>query len=276
MGHSLKGLHTLDQRYFQIVFLTGLLLYGMFVVDIEHMSIAWVMTILVSSQVTQWFFSRAMDLPYDYRSPLISTLSISILLNSQLLLIGMLAAFMMVASKFLLRTSEKHLFNPANFGVLVAVIFFSPYAMISPGQWGPLAGWVSLVVAVVGVCVTSSIKRYDIAFFFLGGYATVIVLLSLLGVTHLSLIPTHFTSISVLLFSFFMITDPKTIPNTRLGRFIFALACAAIGGIFHFIIGLQPGFFYALPLACLATPLIDRTLGGEKFQWRQHKHLTPA
>lgn len=264
----LQWLRSLDQRYFQIAFLFGLTLYGGVVLHIPHITIAYVLTIFFTAQLMQWLFSRAVSIPFDFRSSLISTFSLSLLVSSQSLLIGMLAAILMVSSKFLLRIDDKHIFNPANFALIVVVLVFPELASVNPGQWSDAAIFVSLVVIVSGLLVTGSIKRYDIAFYFLAFHFLTTLIFSFFEGFQISEVVAQFTSVALLLFTFFMITDPKTIPDSAVGRAIFAAFCAGFGGVLEHVSGVGPGFVYALFVAALILPVIDHIFVGERFQWR--------
>lgn len=267
----LSKLKELDQRYFQIAFLFGLTCYGGLVLHIPHLTLAYVGTIFVSSQIFQWLFSRSVGIPYDFRSSLISTFSLSLLVSSQSLLIGVLAAGLMVGSKFLLRVNDKHIFNPANFALIVCVLVFPNLASIQPGQWSEAAVLSSFVVAVCGLLVTGSIRRYDIAFYFLGCQFIASTTSVLLGYLTWSQVGAQFSSVALLLFTFFMITDPKTIPNTNVGRLIYAAFCAGFGAVLQFVVGVGPGFVYALFVAALFLPVIDTIFKGESFQWKSRQ-----
>ncbi len=63
------------------------------------------------------------------------------------------------------RFRGKHLFNPATFGIIFAIIFL-PGTWVSPGQWGQdvaVAGW----VVMLGMLVTNRARRGDISWTFL-------------------------------------------------------------------------------------------------------------
>jgi Na+-transporting NADH:ubiquinone oxidoreductase subunit NqrB len=51
----------------------------------------------------------------------------------------MLAGSLAISSKFLLQVEKKHFFNPANFGIIAALIL-TPDAWVSPGQWEMMVG----------------------------------------------------------------------------------------------------------------------------------------
>src|SRR5262245_46811672 len=72
------------------------------------------------------------------------------------------------------------------------------------------------------------------------------------------------TSPEVLIFLFFMITDPKTTPAGRVGRVVFAL----LVGILSVLVmapqvdewGTKVGLLSSLVIVCAARPLLDRVL----------------
>ena len=63
---------------------------------------------------------------------------------------------------------------------------------------------------------------------------------------------------SLLVFGLFMITDPRSTPEHRAGRILFAVVVA--GGAYALQFGWQTreGLFYALALAAPLVPLLDR------------------
>lgn len=136
------------------------------------------------------------------------------------------AVALAIASKFLLRVRGRHLFNPANFGVAFALLTL-PRAWVSPGQWGSdvaLAGW----LVVLGATVTSRARRADISWMFLGFYLGALAArVAWLGQRWA--VWTHqLGSGALLLFAFFMISDPITTPSHPRGRAAHAALVAAI------------------------------------------------
>ena len=70
----------------------------------------------------------------NWRSPLITALGLSLLLRTDHMSTMALAAGCAIASKFCFKTKDKHFFNPANFGIIAALILTHD-AWVSPGQW---------------------------------------------------------------------------------------------------------------------------------------------
>lgn len=83
-----------------------------------------------------------------------------------------------------------------------------------------------------------------------------------------SAIPVHqLESGSLLLFAFFMISDPRTTPDSCLGRFLLALAVALAAHWLAFFMQMRPALYVALIVLSPLTPLLDRILPAERFQW---------
>jgi Na+-translocating ferredoxin:NAD+ oxidoreductase RnfD subunit len=71
----------------------------------------------------------------------------------------------------------------------------------------------------------------------------------------------------LLIFSFFMISDPRTTPDSRLGRFIFALAVALLGHYLAFFVQMRPALYFALIALSPLVLLIDRIFPAQRFVW---------
>jgi len=72
-----------------------------------------------------------------------------------------------------------------------------------------------------------------------------------------------------LLFAFFMISDPKTTPDSRAGRILFALLVALGAGFVQFKLFRTNGLLWSLAAGSLLVPLLDRLLPGARYQWRR-------
>ena len=72
---------------------------------------------------------------------------------------------------------------------------------------------------------------------------------------------------TILLFAFFMITDPKTSPDSRKGRLIWGAAVALLSFLLSRFFYLYESPLIALFVISLTTPLIDRFYRARRFQW---------
>ena len=204
----------------------------------------------------------------DYRSPLIITgLSLCLLFKTNLIWLYPLIGAIAMASKFLIRWNGKHVFNPANAAIVFGLIFLPLNVWVSPGQWGS-AVWLGFALISFATIVLNRAGRADIALFFLGSWFFLIFARAFwLGDPFA--IPLHNAqSGALLIFAFFMISDPMTTPNHRLGRFIFAFTVAAIAYILQYEFQVREAIFYALFMVCMTTPFIDKFLKDQKYSWR--------
>jgi len=71
----------------------------------------------------------------------------------------------------------------------------------------------------------------------------------------------------LLLFAFFMISDPKTTPNSAKGRYLFAGVVALIAFAIQFVFYEPNGPILALVMSAPLVPLIDALSSGQHYQW---------
>ncbi len=242
-----------------------LVTYGVAVLDF---GIHWYNAgaILVTALSVQFVGTKLVGLPsFDPRSPLITALSLTLLLRTDFVLIAMLAAAIAIGSKFLIRVKDKHVFNPANVA-LVALVLTTDRAWVSSGQWGSTA-IVAFALACLGVLVLTHAKRSETTFCFLAVYASLLFGRALWLEDPMS-IPLHqIQNGALLLFAFFMISDPKTTPNTATGRFAFASIVAIIAFAIQFVFYEPNGPIFALVLSAPLVPIIDAMSRGRHYQW---------
>ena len=256
-----------DPRYSQIAVLSLLLTYGITVLDF---GIRWqnALLIVATALAVQFAGTLYAKLPrFDPLSPLITALSLTLLLRTDLAAIAVLAASMAIGSKFLLRIRGKHIFNPANFA-LVTLMLLSDHAWVSSGQWGSAAIG-AFALACLGFLVLTKAKRAETTIAFIAFYAALIFGRAIWLDDPFS-IPLHqVQNGALLIFSFFMISDPKTTPNTAMGRVLFAGLVAGVAYTIQFIYYQPNGPVLALIMCSPVVPLIDLFLRGRIYRWEQ-------
>jgi enediyne biosynthesis protein E5 len=258
-----------DARHFQIASLGILLALNIGWIDLGARP--WPSFLAIAGAlVTQAICSKLWRLPaIDLRSPLITGLSLSLLLRADEPWVHAAAGVIAILSKFTLRLEGKHVWNPAGFAI-VALLFGTDHIWISPGQWGASI-WFAALLAFLAILVLQASRRTDVALFFLGSHAALLLARAWWLGDPLA-IPLHqLESGSLLLFAFFMISDPRTTPDARLGRFLFALAVALAAHWLAFFMQMRPALYVALIVLSPLTILIDRIMPAERFQWRPAK-----
>ena len=254
-----------DPRYFQVAVLTSLLIVGIGVLDF---GIRWqnALTIMLTAQLVQYIGTRLAGLPrFDPLSALITSLSLTLLLRTEFAGLAAAAAVIAIGSKFLIRFRNKHVFNPANVA-LVTMMLVSDHAWVSSGQWGSAAIG-AFGLACLGFLVLTRAKRAETTIAFLCIYGFLLFGRALWLGDPMS-IPAHqLQSGALLIFAFFMISDPKTTPDAPFGRVLFALFVAAIAFTIQFIFYQPNGPILALILCAPLVPLIDAVLHGSQYRW---------
>ena len=264
-----------DPRHYQIAVLAALLTYGLTRLDFE-VGGAQAVAMLTTALLTQYICTRLIPsatLAFDPRSALISGLSLCLLLRTNALELAIAAAVITVASKFVIRFQGKHVFNPTNFGIVAMLL--TGHAWVSPGQWGNVAFFALLMAGLGGLVVTRA-ARSDVTLSFLVFYMGLVFGRSLWLGEPVS-IPIHrLQSGALLLFSFFMISDPKTTPSSRAGRVLFALLVACGAWYVQFRLFRTNGLLWSLAACSVTVPLIDRLLPGGRYEWSRPGIGSPA
>jgi Na+-transporting NADH:ubiquinone oxidoreductase subunit NqrB len=257
-----------DPRLYQIVVLASLLVYGMagldFAISVPR-AVLLLLTVFATQAVGDWLEGR----PANVRSALISGLSLCLLLRTNRTDLAVLAAVITIAAKFVFRYRGKHIFNPTNGGI-VAMLLLTDQVWVSPGQWGSVA-FFAFLMACLGGLVVNRAARSDVTYAFIACYCALMFGRSwYLGDPFA--IPLHrLESGSLLLFTFFMISDPKTTPDSRAGRVLFAALVAYGAWYVQFRLFRTNGLLWSLATFSLLVPFIDRVLPGSKYSWASRK-----
>lgn len=266
-----------DARDYQIAFLSLFLLLGVGMRDWD-LTPVMVGTAITTALVTQGILTAAVDKSrriwqldfwqtFNWRSPLISALGLSLLLRTDHIMTMAIAAGCAIASKFAFRTNNKHFFNPANFGIIAALVLTQD-AWVSPGQWGEEA-WYGLIFLGAGGLVLKRVGRWDTTGMFLGCYSLLEALRNLyLGWTW-DVWAHRMMSGSLLLFALFMVTDPRSIPDARAARLLWATAIAVVTFVLRNQLYLTTAVFWALFLLAPLTIVLDGIWRAPRFQWRR-------
>lgn len=268
-----------DARYFQIIFQCIFLMYGIFSLGWPS---AWglYLTYLIVSIATQLIaeiilcqlknktYPSIVKIKNGIPSAIISSMGLCLLLKTNDLTVAALAAFISIASKYIIRINGKHIFNPSALGIVAAVVLTGK-AWISPGQWG--SGAVILFsVLCLGFIITTKVQKLDTSITFLGTFGGLLFIRQVIYLGWpIDFFVQSISTGSLLLFSFFMITDPKTTPNHATARIIWSMLVAAVAfylATFKFI--------YTAPVWVLVftqplVPLLDKIFKANPFSWKK-------
>ncbi len=186
------------------------------------------------------------------------------------------AAFSLL-TKYVIRYRGSHLFNPSNIGLVVTFVVLGS-TRVEPLDfwWAPLNSSMIMAYTVIlmgGLLITRRLRLLAVAGTF---WITLAVGLGLLAAAgHCMTARWAFTPVcgldywrvimfspELLIFLFFMITDPKTVPSGRVGRVLFgflvALACTLMMAPQTDEFGTKVALLGGLVVMCAARPILDR------------------
>ncbi|MDP9260776.1 MAG: RnfABCDGE type electron transport complex subunit D, partial [Actinomycetota bacterium] len=178
-------------------------------------------------------------------------------------------------SKYLIKWRGGHIFNPSNIGlVLCFLILGRGRAEPLDFWWGPMSPWLGVAFAVIitgGLAILSRLRLLWIAVSFWASFAAGIGVLAATGHAmtarwHLGPITGPYfwwvllTSPEVLVFLFFMLTDPKTSPRSQRARVVYAVSVGLLAALLIAPLRTEwaskVALLGALAIVCVARPLL--------------------
>jgi len=209
-------------------------------------------------------------------SAYLTGLSIGILLESYDWHVFVVASTWAILSKYLIRDSKRHFFNPSNFGLVMMLVLCPSVATIAPGsQWG--ADYrVAFVILVLGLIMMKRLDRLQLALAWIGGYIGMAFIRMALNQGGLVFALGPMTGAEFALFTFVMLPDPKASPATPRARIWWGLSIAVLDGILRYLeIRFSP--FYSLFILTAMLPLVHWVTEHRASAVRNHaSHGAPA
>jgi len=189
-------------------------------------------------------------------SAVITGLSLSIIVNyAHGLAFALVPVFLAIGSKYVFTFHGRHLYNPALFGVAASLLLADGMISDSPSyQWGGTYAAVAFVVTLGLFLFVLRVRRGVLIVSFLLFYFAALALRAWLMRWHMP-VETWFmgalSSPAFFLFTFFMITDPQTSPDSRRGQVLMAFGIVAVDFLLHMKFALSTHFFAAFICATL-------------------------
>lgn len=278
-----------DARDYQIAFLTSFLILGLAtrdwtlkpeligIVILTCLATQWISDDLAkyfanakvseqkdSLEINKFKLSNPLKLP-SLRSAIITALGLSLLLRADSFSTMMFAGSLAISSKHIFKFNNKHFFNPANFGI-ISVLTLTTDAWVSPGQWGD-EWWYALLFFGAGGIILKQVGRWDTTAIFLGTYALLEAVRNVwLGWTW-DVFLHRLMSGSLLLFALFMLSDPRSIPDAKVGRCIWAICIAGLTFILRNQYYVPTAVFWALFALAPLTVILDIIWTAPRFNW---------
>jgi Na+-translocating ferredoxin:NAD+ oxidoreductase RnfD subunit len=160
-------------------------------------------------------------------SAYITGISVGILIRSPFLWPYALASLISIASKYVLRFNERHLWNPSNFGVS-AVLFLAPATVsLLSIQWGNTL-WPMAMIWILGSVIVWRVGRLHISATYAGSFFFFSFLRSMITGSPWLATVAPITGPMYQLFVFFMVTDPKTTVRARRAQSLVVIVVALV------------------------------------------------
>ncbi len=182
-----------------------------------------------------------------------------------------LGGWLAIASKYVLRYRDNHLWNPTNFAIVTLLLVAPERVSVLSHQWGnDLA--TNLVIWAFGLVIASRVRVLHITLTYVAAFFALNTLRSLtLGQPILPEIA-PITGPMYQLFVFFMITDPRTVVRGRRPQMIVAVIIALVEAMIRF--ASDQG--WPLPTAFNAAPaLVALWLVGPVAKWNDLRRAGP-
>jgi len=179
-----------------------------------------------------------------------------------------LTALSLVQKKFL-TIQNRHIFNPSNFAVVIALLLFYPKALPIIGQIGYQGYFIVIAVIILATLILIRVNRLTISVIFAISYIALEYLV--IGASEPTWQLTNFLdkfyTTSFIVYIFFMLTDPLTTPDSIKLQALFGVVVSAILVSLDYFVGIRVwNLFLALFLTSIAFIPLYRKLNQKEWQ----------
>lgn len=205
---------------------------------------------------------------------------ISFFLRSDELIIYFMAWLLAIAWKNLIKINWRHFLNPSNMWVLLVLILFPHYTWINTLQWWNYT-WVvntKYILIIITILIFWAFITYRVYKFFKYKYFVDYLLpFFILHLIFFFTIPYYesinsallFFSVSFFIFMFHMISDPKTVPEKSISRFIYSINIVLSFYILQFFINEAYALIASLFINTIQLPIIwHYEQNNKKVKWK--------
>ena len=143
-----------------------------------------------------------------------------------------LIIFLGLFQKHYINMDRYHLFNPSNFAIIMGLFLFYRDTHIISGQFGDEI-WLNIIFFIVALTILIRVDRWAISLSFIISYIIFeyLFVVSYDPILSFDMIYKRFYSISLMLFIYFMLTDPAVTPKNRVYQAIFGILLALLSSL---------------------------------------------
>ncbi|MCH9739578.1 MAG: RnfABCDGE type electron transport complex subunit D [Epsilonproteobacteria bacterium] len=245
-----------------------LLILGSYVANI---SLGWVeiVAILAFTVVVEHillYFNPKREFYFSY-SALSTAIGVIVLMYSSHLWIYFVVISLGLLQKHYLTLDGKQFFNPSNFAIIMALLFFYEDAHVVTGQFGD-EFWLAIIVFVLAAIILIRVNRWAISIAFIVSYFLLqyMLVVSYDPVMIFEDIYHRFYSVTFTLFIYFMLTDPPVTPSKWKLQILFAFFVSLMAVLLDRFYGFRVQhlfmsvFFFSMFVTLLSAKRDTKTL----------------
>jgi len=252
----------------QLINLLFLLMLGYFTANIYLSWFALIYILLFTVLVEHsLIFFKEKNISYFAYSSVTTAIGVMLMMvSTQHWIYYVVIAFALLQKHFLF-LNTKHIFNPSNFALIMALLFFYNEAHIALGQLGNDV-WLLYFVIFMGVLILWQAERWSISVIFVLSYLCLqyVFIVSSDPLIIFEDIYERFYSISFIVFILFMLTDPRTTPTKvwQQGIFAFFIALMATAMDYYYGFRVQHLFMTLFVVSAFYGLFISQNLSASK------------
>jgi hypothetical protein len=196
-----------------------------------------------------------------------------------------LAVMLSLGSKYFIRLGGRHVFNPSNFGIVWCLLLLGANRVFSEHLWwAPFGLRMALTMTVIvggAAWLLRQVRMIPMALAFLGTFALLIGIFAICGreftaIWHDGPITGAYYWVNIslspelLIFVFFMITDPQTSPKSARGRIIFGAGTAVVAAVLILPqsteFAIKVAILASLTVTCAVVGIVERVAEARQAQ----------
>lgn len=218
------------------------------------------LTILVASLATNYLTSKALKLPTQHESTIITSLILFFIIapveGISMFYAVVLASLSSILSKYLLTYRNTHIFNPAAAG-----LFFVSILGFGASYWWIANIYMLPFVIIGGLLLVRKVRKFDLGLYAFGASLLSVAIISLFyGLPATDVFKSVLISGPFFFFISFMVTEPHTLPGTKRDQILYVLFIILFPTLFNLthIYNLTP------EASLLAANILSLLVAGRK------------
>lgn len=228
-------------------------------------------TILAELVLGRFFWGKWPHLASAY----ISGISAGILIKSSALWPFVLCGLISIASKYVLRIGDRHIWNPTNFGVTM-MLLLAPAHVASLSVQAGNNGLAVVAIWILGGMIMYRLGRFHIPAAFVAAFIPLAFLRSYVTGHPWQTELAPITSPMFQLYIFFMITDPKTTTHGWRSQVVVAVLVAVAETFFRLVFKDVHSLYHALFFVGPAANLVEIYAQRGKGKAQRENPLSPT